>query len=174
MIHQIRIFPDPILLQKAEPVTREEIGSEWLKGLVADMWETCAAAHGLGLAANQIGVSKQLAVLRDRDTGMEYVLINPELKVAGENYEISKDEGCLSLPTLTFNVPRHTYVTLAYTDMRGWRIEGRRVGGFMAVELQHEVDHLQGLTLMRGLGGAGRSMAMAKLKKWRSTHASYP
>lgn len=140
---------DPLLLQKAQPVTRFDTPE--LRALLTDMQDTMAALNGAGLAAPQIGVSLQVVIF-GVEANPRYphaeevpytVLINPELEPIGEAMEEGW-EGCLSVPGMRGLVPRH-----AQLRYRGWDAGGRpidrSVAGFHARVVQHEVDHLNGI-----------------------------
>ncbi len=143
---RITKYGEPILRQKLKPITYSDIAPR-LPQLLADMQETCLAVHGVGLAANQIGLPLRLAVILlpnpdDEDAPpTRYVLINPViLAKRGEKLE---EEGCLSLPGLWAEVPRATDITVRYTDENGVE-QVKRARGLLAKAFQHEVDHLDG------------------------------
>jgi peptide deformylase len=129
-----------------------------LRALAADMFETMHAATGVGLAAPQIGITQRIAVIwippevEERPDGStvevapeeSYVLINPAIVKFGGGEEIGQ-EGCLSLPGWYGDVPRHTWVTVEYTDLDGKRQRLRKAGGLLGRALQHELDHLDGV-----------------------------
>lgn len=150
-VRRILKMGDPLLYRKAEPVPQAEFGSGELAALVRDMLDTMAAYHGAGLAAPQIGVSKRVVVF-GVEANPRYpqaepvpmtVLINPALEPLGEEREEGW-EGCLSVPGLRGWVSR--YRNLRYTgyDLNGQPLD-RRVSGFHARVVQHEVDHLDGI-----------------------------
>src|SRR5437762_14101471 len=117
MIYPIVKFGDPVLEKPAAPVTAFD---EELKKLVADMFESMYEAHGVGLAAPQIGISKRLAVIDvsfKEDPNAKLVLINPEI-IGREGRQTSK-EGCLSLPDFHENVVRANIVTVRAQNVDG-------------------------------------------------------
>lgn len=143
---RITKYGEPILRQKLKPVNYKDLAPK-LPALLADMEETCLAVHGVGLAANQIGLSYRLAVIllpNEEDENLppkRYVLINPViLAKRGEKVE---EEGCLSIPGLWAEVSRATDLTVRYTDENGQE-QVKRVRGLLAKAFQHEVDHLDG------------------------------
>lgn len=143
---RITKYGESILRQKLKPVKYEDIAPR-LPQLLADMEETCLAVHGVGLAANQIGLDLRLAVILLPNPDNEdapptrYVIINPViLAKRGEKLE---EEGCLSLPGLWADVKRATDITVRYTDENGVE-QVKRVRGLLAKAFQHEVDHLDG------------------------------
>lgn len=140
---------DPLLLQVAEPVT--EFDTPELHGLITDMQDTMAALSGAGIAAPQIGVSKQVVIFgvaknRRYPEAEEVpftVLINPVLTPLTEELEEGW-EGCLSVPGLRGLVPRYTRLRYRGFDQYGTPLE-REVEGFHARVVQHECDHLRGV-----------------------------
>src|SRR5919197_19728 len=117
MIYPIVKFGDPVLEKPAAPVT---VFDEDLKKLVEDMFESMYAAHGVGLAAPQIGISKRLAVIDvtfKEDPNAKLVLVNPEI-IRREGRQTSQ-EGCLSLPEFRENVTRANIVTVRAQDVNG-------------------------------------------------------
>lgn len=148
MIHPILHMGDPRLLRVAQPVTRFDTPE--LHALVADMFETMAAAQGAGLAAPQIGVDLALVIF-----GFEHnarypeapqvprtVLLNPQITPLSEEEE-GGWEGCLSVPGLRGWVPRFARIRYSGFDVTGQPIE-REAEGFHARVVQHECDHLLG------------------------------
>lgn len=143
-------FGDPILRMKAKPVPLALLKKPGFPKLLRDMFHTMRRADGIGLAAPQIGLSYQLAVIQLAPTehrktlkaGEKIVLINPKILRASK--EKANDwEGCLSLDGVRGKVPRHKKITVRYADERGV-IHTRAVSGFLARVFQHEIDHLQG------------------------------
>ena len=147
-VHEILKMGDPRLLRVAQPV--REFNTPALKTLVADMFETMAAANGAGLAAPQIGVDLQLVIF-GYSSNVRYpeappvpptVLINPVITPVGDEL-VNGWEGCLSVPGLRGVVPRHARITYRGFDLEGRVIE-READGFHARVVQHECDHLIG------------------------------
>ncbi len=143
---RITKYGESVLRQKLKPVVYTEI-APLLPKLLADMEETCLAVRGVGLAANQIGLTYRLAVILlpnpedEKAPPTRYVLINPViLAKRGEKLE---EEGCLSLPGLWADVKRATDITVRYTDENGVE-QVKRARGLLAKAFQHEVDHLDG------------------------------
>jgi peptide deformylase len=151
---------DPVLRRPAEPVSASELGTSELQLLIARMRATMYAAPGVGLAAPQVGVSIQLAVLQDGQerwgqltederTARERndlpftVLVNPVLRPADDDDQVSFYEGCLSVPGLAGVVARHRAVRVEALDEHGQPVD-RVFSGWAARIVQHEVDHLGG------------------------------
>ena len=146
----IRKYPSPELLVRADEVQAIDAG---VRGLVADMVETMYAASGVGLAANQVGVTSRIAVI-DLSVGAKpedlIVLINPEIvETAGS---ISEEEGCLSFPGITEIVarPERLVMRALNLDGMGYTLEA---AGLMARAVCHELDHLNGVLFLDRLTG---------------------
>ena len=157
MILEIVKYGHPALRKKGEPI--ENITPE-IKKLIADMFETMESSHGVGLAAQQVGVAKQLTVIdvravTDRPSTLEIkgkstevasimplVLINPVVTPAGE--PVTGGEGCLSFPEIFAEISRPGTVDVSALDAQGKPISFR-CGGLLARAVQHETDHLNGL-----------------------------
>ncbi|WP_459617064.1 peptide deformylase [Bordetella sp. 2513F-2] len=148
MIHPILRMGDPRLLRVAAPVT--EFGTPGLDALVRDMFETMAAANGVGLAAPQIGVDLQLVIFGfernerypDAPPVPLTVLCNPVITPLSDEMEDGW-EGCLSVPGLRGVVPRHRHIRYTGRTPQGEAID-REAEGFHARVVQHECDHLIG------------------------------
>ncbi len=155
-VFPIRTFGDAVLNTAADPV---EAFDDALARLVEDMLETMYAAPGVGLAAPQIGVSKQLFVY-DVGEGPGH-LINPELVETSGEWEF--DEGCLSVPERFWPIVRPAYARLKGVDADGIprEIEGDELMGRM---LQHEFDHLGGSLLLERLDKSTRKAALRDLR----------
>jgi peptide deformylase len=159
MILKIRSAGDPVLRGRARPLTPEEIVSLRTQELIAAMHDTMRDAPGVGLAAPQIGLPLQLAVIEDREETMQelgkevlaererkpvefHVVINPVMTLESEP-EVEFFEGCLSLPGLVAMVPRARKVKVECLDEHGHK-KVIRASGWYARILQHEIDHLSG------------------------------
>jgi len=161
-ILHICTYPEEILGQRAEPIT--EIDEEVVK-LVDHMAETMYSAPGIGLAATQVGVAKQVLVadIAPRRPESELiVLINPEI-VAAEG-EVIFEEGCLSVPDYQAEVKRHEKVTVRGLNLKGEEVE-LEAEGLLAVVLQHEIDHLNGVLFIDRLSKLKRDLYKRKLRK---------
>lgn len=161
-IRDIKKYPEPVLKKKAVPV--EKIDSD-LQHLIDDMIETMYAAPGVGLAAPQVGVSKRLAVIDISSKDEQYpliVLINP-LIVRTEG-EIEFEEGCLSVPEYTAKVKRAENLVVNCLDREGREIE-IEAGGLLAIAMQHEIDHLDGILFIDRLSPIKREFFKKRYKK---------
>lgn len=162
MILEIRKYGDPVLQQRAEPVTEFD---DRLRKLVDDMFETMYAAPGVGLAAPQVGVSRRLFVMdctsgRARDGAK--VLINPEILV--KEGSVKGDEGCLSFPGIFFELSRAERVVARAQNVNGEWYE------IDAMDLEarcvlHENDHLDGVVFIDHLSPLRRDLIRRKIRK---------
>ena len=160
-------YPDERLEKTALPVA--EVTPE-IRQLASDMAETMYAAPGVGLAAPQVGESLRLIVVdvsENKDTLL--TLINPTIAGHGEELVLG-EEGCLSLPGLYDEVKRYAEVEVAYTDLEG-QSQTIIAQGLLAVCLQHEIDHLDGVVFIDHLSRLKKMRACAKLRKKRAQKA---
>ncbi len=161
-IRTIITYPHPVLRQKAEKIT---IFDQELKNLVADMADTMYKAPGVGLAANQIGVARQL-VLVDRSTAENqrtYItLINPE--ITGGEGSVVDEEGCLSVIECYANVKRFRKIHVTAQDVEGNPLEFDAEDRYARI-IQHEVDHLLGTLFIDRLSSLKRALYKKKLKR---------
>jgi len=162
--------PDPILRQISKPV--DTFDGE-LKTLVADMFETMYEAPGIGLAAVQVGVPIRLLVIDLQEPEEEdsepvrdpRVFINPEVLWHSDD-EVPYTEGCLSVPEQYAEVMRPDKIRAKWQDADGKTYE-EDIDGLLAVCLQHEMDHLNGVLFIDHLSRLKRDMVLKKLAKWR-------
>ena len=153
----LHLLGSPVLRQHADEVTAFD---DELRTFIADMFETMDAAEGVGLAANQVGVARRVAVV-DAD-GHRFVMVNP--RIVESEGKASAEEGCLSIPDIYAEVTRPERVTLEALDGEGkpFRLEA---GGLTARAIQHEIDHLDGILFLDHLGPIRRKMLLARWKK---------
>src|SRR5213080_4838427 len=177
MILPILQYGDPILRTKGQRI--EKIDDRF-RELAANMIETMHAAHGVGLAAQQIGEALQLTVLdvsqledrpstlklngKDTDpkTAMPLVLINPEIELHGET-EIGV-EGCLSFPEITGDIERAQSVIVRAQTLEGGTIH-IEASGFLARAIQHEGDHLNGILFIDRMNSAAKAALSSRLRR---------
>jgi len=168
-LRPILIHPDPRLRRTAEPVTVHDDG---LRAMIEDMFETMYNAPGIGLAATQLGVMKQVFVMdcggKD-DPPAPMALINPQVIETSDEMVLS-EEGCLSIPDVYENVSRPDRVRLAWTDLDGMRRE-REFADRWAICAQHEIDHLRGRLFIDYLGAVKRTLITARMKKLKREKA---
>jgi peptide deformylase len=172
----LRIYetPEPILREISTPV--EKVDDE-VRALIADMFETMYAAPGIGLAAVQVGVPKRLLVMdlqEPEEEGGEpvkepRVFINPEI-LESSDHEVPYTEGCLSVPDQYAEVMRPDRIRARWLDQNGDSHE-EWLDGLLAVCLQHEMDHLEGILFIDHLSKLKRDMVLKKLAKARKERA---
>lgn len=159
-ILRIRKYPDPVLKKKTVPV--KEI-TEADRQLIKDMVETMKAAQGVGLAANQIGVSKRIFVFNPSPEEWKAdALINPViLKKRGRE---RTEEGCLSLPGISKEVRRFSSVLVEGLDVKGkpYKFEAK---GLLARIIQHEIDHLNGMLFVDRINALSRMKVLRQYKR---------
>lgn len=162
MIYPIVKYGDPVLEKPAQPVL--EFNDE-LRKLVEDMFESMYAAHGVGLAAPQIGISSRLAVIDvsfKEDPNAKLVLANPQvIKVEGKH---TQQEGCLSLPEFRENVTRPERVTIKAQDINGKWYE-KTGEELLARAFVHEIDHLNGKLYISHISSLKRDLIRRKVRK---------
>lgn len=161
----IIIAPDPLLKQVSKPV--EKVDAE-LCTFMDSMLETMYNAHGIGLAAVQVGVLKRIIVVDvdHRDDGKPnnpLKLINPEI-ISHSDDEQPYKEGCLSFPKQYSEVVRPTEVTVRYLDEHGKQQE-LKASGLLATCIQHEIDHTNGIVFVDHISKLKRDMIVKKLQK---------
>ena len=184
-IREILEVPDPRLKTVSTPV---ESFDEELRTLVADMFETMYAAHGIGLAAIQVGIPKRVLVIdlqpEDEDAEPEEctehgghshthrplkreprVFVNPEILDPAEDLNIYQ-EGCLSVPEIYADVDRPARCRVRWQDLDG-QFHEEEMEGLMATCIQHEMDHLEGVLFIDHLSRLKKAMALKKLEKLR-------
>jgi peptide deformylase len=159
------IAPDPRLKTKASPVAKID---DSIRTLAANMLDTMYAEHGIGLAAVQVGEMKRLLVAdvtwrEGEGMGKQYALVNPEIIEQSEEPHIYK-EGCLSFPEQFADVERPATVRVRYLDLQGKQHE-ETFEGLLATCVQHEIDHLNGITFVDHISSMKRDMILRKLKK---------
>jgi peptide deformylase len=163
------LLGSPVLRQKANPVARVD---DEVRRLVDDLFETMRAARGVGLAANQVGVARRVAVVDvgDDDPG-QLVLINPVIVSRSDDVDTA-EEGCLSVPDVFGDVERPAAVVVEALDRDGlpWRAEVR---GYKARAVQHEIDHLDGVLFLDHLSAVKRGLLVAKWKRSRKGKTGY-
>lgn len=162
--------PHPILAQKARPVRDDEFNDD-LRQLLADMAETMYAAPGVGLAAPQVADSRRIVVAdpgnQEDDAGEKHpdllLMVNPSITEYSRE-KITYEESCLSVPEFYLNVKRARTIVLQWQDGHGQPQE-RQFEGFSAIVLQHELDHLEGTTLLDRSSRLKRSRYLTRKKK---------
>jgi peptide deformylase len=160
-------YGEDVLRQKAEPVT--QFGTEELRTLVEDMFETCEAEEGAGLAAPQIGVGLRLFVVdcpefpEDPDDPVQqFAICNPE--VVDKQGTVDSEEGCLSIPGVRATLRRARRITIRGQDVEGEPIE-IEADGLVSRCIQHELDHIDGVLFIDRLSSLKRQMLRKQLEE---------
>ncbi|HEX6104982.1 MAG TPA: peptide deformylase [Gemmatimonadales bacterium] len=153
----LHLLGSPVLRQRSDEVGAVD---DEVRRLVADMFETMDAAKGVGLAANQVGVARRVAVV-DAD-GDRFAMIDPVI-VEAEGRSTA-EEGCLSIPDVYGDVTRPERVVLEALDEEGNRYR-REATGLKARAIQHEIDHLDGILFLDHLSLVRRQMLLAKYRR---------
>ncbi len=169
------IAPDPRLKEISEPVAKADINDE-LRGFMDDMLDTMYEHYGLGLAAIQVGVKKRIITMDIAQGSIRYdgshdpdaapdplFIINPEIAEASKELFVF-EEGCLSFPTQFANVERPKKVKIKFLDYQGNEKE-QEFEGLAAVCIQHEIDHLDGITFVDYLSKLKKDRILDKTKK---------
>ena len=162
MIYPIVKYGNPVLEKAAETVT---VFDEELEKLIADMFESMYAAHGVGLAAPQIGIGRRIAVIDvtfKGDPKAKLVLINPVITHTEGKH--TQSEGCLSIPDFRENVTRPNKVTVRALDVHGKTFE-KTGEELLARALMHETDHLNGKLYISHLSALKRDLMRRRIKK---------
>jgi peptide deformylase len=168
-VRTLHLLGSPVLRQQSPPVARVD---DAVRQLVDDLFETMRAAKGVGLAANQVGVARRVAVVDvGEDDPPPLVLINPVILERSEERETA-EEGCLSIPEIFGDVERHARVVVEALDRDGKQFRAE-ASGYKARAIQHEIDHLDGILFLEHLSAVKRSLLLAKWKKSRKGQTGY-
>jgi peptide deformylase len=159
----IVLAPDPVLKAKAKPVAQVD---DQVRALMQDMLDSMYASQGVGLAANQIGILQRVLVMDvapKEEPPRPMKMANPELIAKSDETAINQ-EGCLSLPDFYADVERPARVTVRYLDETNTQ-QTLDAEGWMAVCIQHEIDHLDGVLFVDHLSALKRNMILRKMTK---------
>jgi peptide deformylase len=156
---RLHLLGSPVLRQHS---TQVKVVDDDVRRLVGDMLETMDAAKGIGLAANQVGVARRVAVV-DVD-GDRFAMIDP--RIVESEGRATAEEGCLSIPEIFADVTRPDRVVIEALDADG-NLYRKDATGLKARVIQHEIDHLDGILFLDHLSLIKRQMLMAK---WRREH----
>ncbi|WP_440683321.1 peptide deformylase [Cysteiniphilum halobium] len=161
-------YPHPFLKQKADPLPIDAI-DDVLRQTIADMFETMYAEHGGGLAATQVGLNMRLFIMDGSENkDQKTVAINPE--IIEQKGEIDDEEGCLSFPGVSAKVKRAEWVKMRALNEFGEEYE-MECDGYHGRCIQHEIDHLDGITYFDHLSSLKRKMIEKKYKKLMQENA---
>jgi peptide deformylase len=165
----LHLLGSPVLRQRAEPVAT--VDAE-VRQLVEDLFDTMYASRGVGLAANQVGIARRVAVVDvGKDSPEPLVLVNPVIVSRAAATE-TEEEGCLSIPEIFGDVERPASIVLEALDRDGtpYRLEAT---GYQARAIQHEIDHLDGVLFLDHLSAVKRGLLMSKWKRLRKGETGY-
>ncbi len=164
---EILLVPNSMLRQKAKrlsKITKEDIKT------ANHMMETMINAPGVGLAANQVGILKQIVTInfedKENDKKANYVLFNPSI-IEYSDDKIIMEEGCLSLPEQYADIERPKEIIVEYLD-ENEKIIKKEIEGYEARILQHEIDHLSGKLFVDYLSSLKRNVLIKKVKKFQN------
>jgi peptide deformylase len=169
-IKPLIILPDPVLRQLSKPV--ETVDAD-VRRLADDMLETMYDAPGIGLAAIQIGIPRQMLVIdlaKDGEEKQPQVFINPKILTVSDERSVY-EEGCLSIPDYYAEVERPATITIEYIDLDGKQLTAQ-ADGLMATCLQHEIDHLNGVLFIDHISKLKREMVIRKFTKAAKTRGA--
>ena len=161
----LHLLGSPVLRQRSQEVG---VVDDEVRRLVDDMYETMDAARGVGLAANQVGVARRVAVVdadEDRFAMIDPVILESEGRAAAE-------EGCLSIPEIYGDVSRPERVVIEATDREGNRYR-KEATGLKARAIQHEIDHLDGILFLDHLSLIKRQMLLARYRREHKDDTGY-
>ncbi len=165
-IRPIHLLGSPVLRQRATEVG--QINDE-VRQLVADLFETMRADDGIGLASNQVGETRRVAVV-EAGEDPPVVLIDPV--IVERDGKIRGEEGCLSIPEIFGDVDRSAQIVVATTSLEGERLR-ITAADLCSRAIQHEIDHLDGILFLDHLSPLKRRMLMKKWKKLRKGKTGY-
>ena len=166
MRRDILLWPHPVLKQQAAPVARVD---DAVRALIDDLFETMYGAEGVGLAANQVGVPQRVLVLDTTSRQPELrplAMVNPV--IVSREGETVYAEGCLSLPGEEEDVARAAVVTVTYLDTRG-EPQRLRCEGLLAIAVQHELDHLDGVVFVDHVSVLKRELIRRRMKRLQAS-----
>ena len=165
---EILLVPNELLRQKANRLIN--ITSQDIK-IANQMMDTMIKAPGVGLAANQVGILKQIITInfedKENDKRANYILFNPSIIEYSEE-KVIMEEGCLSLPEQYADIERPKKIFLEYTDENEKNIK-KEIDGYEARILQHEIDHLSGILFVDYLSSLKRNIIIKKVKKLKNS-----
>ena len=168
-VRTLHLLGSPVLRQQAGAIRAVD---DEVRRLVDDLFETMRAAKGVGLAANQVGVARRVAVVDiGDDDPPPLVLINPVIVERSDEKE-TDEEGCLSIPEIFGDVARSARVVVEALDRDG-RKHRAEAHGYKARAIQHEIDHLDGLLFLDHLSAVKRNLLLSKWKRARKGQTGY-
>jgi len=170
-MRKICIYGDPILREKGESISLDEISS--YESLVEEMFEIMHQTNGIGLAAQQVGKAKRLAVIDttvNDEHGEKLVLFNPEI-ISRSDECLIMEEGCLSFPGILGDVSRSEHITVCFHDQNGEKQE-IFFTDLLSVVIQHEIDHLNGVLFVDRMSPVKKILLKKKLANLKALYRS--
>jgi peptide deformylase len=160
----IRIIPDPVLREKAKPVTAVD---KRVAKFMDDMVESMYKGNGIGLAANQVGALERVIVVDiwpERDGSKALMMANPEITWFDPEVSFTYREGCLSIPEQYAEVTRPKRIRLKYLDQKG-KLQELEAEDLLSQCIQHEIDHINGKLFIDHISKLKRDMIIKKVEK---------
>lgn len=168
MVREILIWPHPLLKQKGQPVAQVD---DSIRALIKDMYDSMYDADGVGLAAPQLGVLKNVIVLDTtpkQPDSKPVAMVNPEIvELIGK---LTYKEGCLSIPGEAEDVDRASEVVVRFLDAQG-QPQTLKADGLLAIAIQHEADHLEGTVFVDHVSSLKRELIRKRMKKLQASVA---
>lgn len=158
-VKPIVTWPSPSLRQKADTVTEF---NQSLEELIQDLKDTLAAHKAIGIAANQIGDTRSVCIVKVQD--QDVVLVNPTIVKSSSSVSATR-EGCISFPDLYESIERPSEVTVSYQDVTS-AMQELSLSELSAKCVQHEIDHLNGKVFLDSLSRLKKSLITKKMQKW--------
>lgn len=165
-LRPIHLLGSPVLRERAVEI--EQVDDE-VRQLVRDLFDTMHADNGIGLAANQVGIARRVAVVQTEDDDA-VVLIDPV--IMERDGQVKGEEGCLSIPDIFADVERSARIVVEITTVDNERVR-IEASDLMSRAIQHEIDHLEGVLFLDHLSPLKRRMLMKKWKKLRKGTSGY-
>lgn len=167
---QITIYGNPVLRQKARKISLDTLGR--YVDIAEQMFETMRFDNGIGLAAQQVGLTEQIIVIDTHDgPDSRMVVINPEITRYSKHTD-TMEEGCLSFPGIRATIVRPETVDVSFYDLQG-KLHRVTSSGLMARVFQHEIDHLNGVLFIDRMTPAQRMILRRKLKRLRTSQEQH-
>lgn len=159
-------YPDPRLKKIAKPITLSSIPSKVTKNIIDNMFETMYQAKGIGLAATQVDIQLQIITIDvSEHKNQPLCLINPQI-TNKQSVMVSHEEGCLSFPGVYATVKRYSHITIEFLEPSGHN-KILQADNLLSICIQHEIDHLNGITFFDHLSPLKQKMLDRKLNKLR-------
>lgn len=160
----ITVYPNKDLFEKTRDIPKDQITGDTYRQIGSSMLEILRKKGGIGLSANQVGLPLNMCVIELTSSDPK-IMLNPRIVKQSDKMVKSK-EGCLSIPGAEVTVNRHATVTVEYEDVRG-ETQSLEAASLLSCCLQHEIDHLNGITMLNRISDFARSKAMKQLNRYK-------